>query len=215
MILASGGAGDGARVAIYTDSLSSTDVLCGESPSALLMRVIQSDIVGRPECLALAPTLITGHCFDEDNPCADLASRGRFAELEALCAALGVMLRCVVLGRAALDFAARVWQRSLPALKSGCTTAHGQMVAPPFAQDGDHALLVGLAVWSLLQLGTRTLQRQQRPLSAPESERTTAHGQMMSSPFAHSGACALLAALAAASPSPYSAQVSIPAELGL
>lgn len=43
MILASGHAGDGARVAIYTDSLSSASVLCGESPSALLMRVGHSE----------------------------------------------------------------------------------------------------------------------------------------------------------------------------
>ena len=32
VILAGGDAGDGARVAIYTDSLSSVDVLCGEAP---------------------------------------------------------------------------------------------------------------------------------------------------------------------------------------
>ena len=87
VILASGG--DGARAAIYTDSLSSADVLCGESPSALLMRVIHFGIVGLSEFRALAPMLTTRHYFGEGNPCADLASRGRFAQ--SLRRALGAL----------------------------------------------------------------------------------------------------------------------------
>ena len=67
VILAGDGAGDGARVVIYTDSLSSTDVICREPPSALLMRVIHSEIAALPEFRALAPVLVTGHCFGEGN----------------------------------------------------------------------------------------------------------------------------------------------------
>ena len=79
--IASNGAGDGARFAIYADSLSSAGVLCGKSPSALLVRVVHSEIAALPEFRALAPTLVAGHCFGEGSPCADLASRGRFVGL--------------------------------------------------------------------------------------------------------------------------------------
>ena len=58
-------------------------------------------------------------------------------------------------------------------------------------------------------------RRRQRSLSTLESGRTTAHGQMVPSPFAHGGVRALSATLVAASPSPCSAQAPVPAELGL
>ena len=74
VILASGGAGDGAHVAIYTSSLSSAGILCGKSPSALLMLVIHSEVAALPEFRALVPTLVTGYCFGVGNPRADPAS---------------------------------------------------------------------------------------------------------------------------------------------
>ena len=160
------------------------------------MRVIHSEIVGLPEFLALAPALVTGHCFGEGNPCADLASRGRFAELAALCAALGVTPRRVDLTQAALDFVARVRQRSLSALEAGRTTAHGQMLASPFAHGGARMLLAGVAASASPLLGDRALPRS---LSALEAERTTAHGQMLASPFALGGARMRLAGLASSS----------------
>ena len=85
-------------------------------------------------------------------------------------------------------------------------------MASPFARGGARALFAGLAVWSSLQFGAHTLQRS---LSALELGRTTAHDHVLCSPFAHGGVRALLAAVAAASPSPCSALVPVPAELGL
>ena len=108
VILASNHAGYSTLVAIYIDSLSSAGVLCGEPPSALLMRVIHFEIVALPKFSARAPTLVTGRCSGERNSCADLASRSRFDELEALWAALGVVPRRVAPNGASLDFVARV-----------------------------------------------------------------------------------------------------------
>ena len=61
VILINDHTGDGARVAIYTDSLSSADVLSGELPPALFTRVIHSEIAALPEfrAAARAPTLAT------------------------------------------------------------------------------------------------------------------------------------------------------------
>ena len=65
VILTNDGACDGARVVINTEPMSSAGVICGESPSALLMRAIyvHSEIAGLPEFRAPVPTLGTGYCF--------------------------------------------------------------------------------------------------------------------------------------------------------
>ena len=122
-ILAIGYAGDGARVAIYTDPLRFAGVLYGDLPATLIMRVVHSEIVTLPEFCALDRLLLPLS--------GSLPGIRRFVDL-ALCAALSVVPRRAALNEAAIGFAARVHQRSLSAIESGCTTTHGQIMASWF-----------------------------------------------------------------------------------
>ncbi|MFZ9087199.1 MAG: hypothetical protein ACO3C6_11785, partial [Steroidobacteraceae bacterium] len=79
---------DGALAVLVTDSITCQLVICNNSAHAdemmWLHRELLSVIGDRPVFAE------TRHGYGETNPCADLASRGRLAELTALCGQLGV-----------------------------------------------------------------------------------------------------------------------------
>jgi hypothetical protein len=102
-----------AAAALYSDSLTSMDVIAAAAARAPCMQTIHALILELPEYVAMAPQLVCGHCFGEGNPCADLPSRGRFEELESLCNALGTTQERLPVPSAALEFLARVRERCL------------------------------------------------------------------------------------------------------
>ncbi|KAJ1447677.1 hypothetical protein M885DRAFT_541867 [Pelagophyceae sp. CCMP2097] len=87
----------------------------------------------------MAPQLVGGHCYDEGNPMADLASRGRFEELLTLSQALGTTQQRLDLPAAAMDFLQEAAGRcrSLTAAEHGCGAAFPANVAGDGSAAGD------------------------------------------------------------------------------
>ncbi|MEM7516340.1 MAG: hypothetical protein AAF368_05390, partial [Planctomycetota bacterium] len=96
----------GSSVALYSDSLTATDVLQRDSAKSTLMQVLTSQLYATDEFRSTAKFITISHCYGEGNPLADAASRGKARELMATCTALGIHPRRLGLSTPAQRFLA-------------------------------------------------------------------------------------------------------------
>ena len=112
----------GARcVVLEVDALATPCVLKAEVARAVGMGVILDAMLACPPVRRLMPTLFVRQAFGENNTAADAASRGKWAVLEELAAALGHRLVHVELPQSALDLIDGIFQ----------TMGWGNHVEPP------------------------------------------------------------------------------------
>jgi len=114
-----------APVAIYTDSLTSADVLQRNSARSTLMQYVLTRLYDSIAYRQMEPYITVSHCYGEGNPLADAASRSKFATLAAGCRALGVQARRLALSETALAFVRDVaeYARTLSPAERGLTPA--------------------------------------------------------------------------------------------
>ena len=99
----------GHPVALFSDSLTSTDAIANDSHTSELMQYIAHRLFELPSFRALCATGLTvGHLYGEANPLADAPSRGKFALLHELCAQMGIPARRLEVPQQARDFFADI-----------------------------------------------------------------------------------------------------------